>query len=68
MLPCQVARNVKVQAVAATGISHVIRDLVCGDRLIAQITPNACPVACVDLGREHERQSTIAHALQHSGA
>jgi hypothetical protein len=53
----------KVQAFAATGIGDVILDLVGGDRLIAQITLNSCPVPRIDACRQHERQSTVLDAL-----
>jgi hypothetical protein len=63
-----VARNVEVQAFAAPWVGDVIFDLVGGDRLIAQITLNTCPVPRNDIGREHERQSAVLDTLQSAGA
>ena len=66
-LPCRVAGEVKVQASAAAGVGDVIFDLVGDDRLSAQITPSSCAVACIDVGRKHERQLTLLDEAQDAG-
>src|SRR5262249_42598886 len=62
-LPGQVARKMKMQQFAVV-VGNVVLDLVCGDRLIAQITLHSGPVSRVDAGRQHEGQSAVFDALQ----
>jgi hypothetical protein len=49
-------------------VGNVVLDLVCGDRLIAQITLHPGPVSRVDVSRQHEWQSAVVDALQGAGA
>jgi hypothetical protein len=64
--PGEVARNVKVQAFAATGIGDFILDLIDGNWSIAQITLHSSSVPCGDSCRQHERQPAVFQALDNA--